>query len=354
MVRRAVKLKEKSARIRRGRADPDIIEIGARAMPQINKALRDRAREVLIEDEVARRAIRLRGNGNERTGPCPVCGGDDRFSINLEKQVWFCRKCQKGGDVISLVKHLDGVEFRDAIETLAGEPGAIRPKPKLATKIVAEYAYTDEHGALLFQSVRYEPKAFKQRCPDGNGGWIPNLNGVRRVLYRLPDVIEAVKRGTTIHIVEGEKDADSLRDLGFAATTNPGGANKWRPEYNEFLHDADVVVTGDHDEPGRKHVQQVAQSLTGVVKRVRVLDLAKHWPQCPDGGDISDWLKSGGDTAQLAAWIESAPEAKKHGPELVSKCASEYKMRSISWLWKHRFAVGKLGLLADCRNAVKG
>src|SRR5262249_56615822 len=97
-------------------------------MPQIDKALRDRAREVLIEDEIARRAIRLRGNGAERTGPCPVCGGDDRFSINTEKQVWFCRKCDARGDVIALGQHLDRVNFHTACQTLAGDPGALRPK----------------------------------------------------------------------------------------------------------------------------------------------------------------------------------------------------------------------------------
>jgi putative DNA primase/helicase len=77
------------------------------------------------------------------------------------------------------------------------------------------------------------------------------------------------------------------------------GAGKWRPEYCETLHSADVVIIGDNDEPGSRHVEQVAAALHGIAKRVRVLDLAKHWPQCPHKGDISDWLAAGGSTDRL-------------------------------------------------------
>jgi len=49
-------------------------------------------------------------------GPCPVCEGTDRFSINTRKQVWNCRGC-RGGKVISLVQHLDGCTFPDAVST---------------------------------------------------------------------------------------------------------------------------------------------------------------------------------------------------------------------------------------------
>ena len=85
----------------------------------------EEARAIRIEDEAARRGIKLRGV-NERSGPCPACGGEDRFSINIKKQLWNCRGCQTGGDVIALVRHLDGVSFEDALEMLAGRPAARR------------------------------------------------------------------------------------------------------------------------------------------------------------------------------------------------------------------------------------
>src|SRR5262249_23138355 len=179
-------------------------------------------------------------------------------------------------------------------------------------KIEATSDYTDETGnKVVHQTVRYpggSTPRFRQRRPDGNGGWIWNLNGIRPVLYRLPDVIAAVAAGQTIHIVEGEKDADNLRDLGLVATTNAMGAGKWNATYNEVLRGADVVIIGDNDEPGRKHVQDVARQLTLVAKRLRVLDLAAHWKECPVKADVSDWIDTGADTNQLIAWIDTAPD----------------------------------------------
>src|SRR6266478_497375 len=89
----------------------------------------DAAKAMRIEDEVASRGIKLVGRA-ERVGPCPVCGGRDRFSINVKKQVWNCRGCAKGGDVVDLVQHLDGVDFNAAVATLCSDerrPIAVKP-----------------------------------------------------------------------------------------------------------------------------------------------------------------------------------------------------------------------------------
>ena len=90
----------------------------------------EQARAVHIEDELARRGIKLNGKVDkvERAGPCPRCGGDDRFSINTKKQVFNCRQCGGRGDVIDLVRWLDGVEFIEACTTLAGPSPAINGK----------------------------------------------------------------------------------------------------------------------------------------------------------------------------------------------------------------------------------
>jgi hypothetical protein len=156
------------------------------------------------------------------------------------------------------------------------------------------YDYTDEDGTLLFQKVR-QPGKFWQRRPDGNGGWINKLDGVRKVIYRLPAVRKAIAAGQRIVCVEGEKDADTLWGLGIAATTSPDGAAKpgqqakWRPEYSEMLRGADLVVMGDNDDAGRAHVEATAAASRGIAARVRTLNLAEHWPACPAGGDVSDW-----------------------------------------------------------------
>jgi hypothetical protein len=105
------------------------------------------ARVKRIEDECAHRGMQLkRTTAVERVGPCPVCGGRDRFSINIRKQVFNCRGCGKGGDVIELVRHVDCCGFTDALEQLTGEKiGGVRPDRVRLTKAKAEAAERRQH-----------------------------------------------------------------------------------------------------------------------------------------------------------------------------------------------------------------
>lgn len=82
----------------------------------------DEARAVTVQDEIDRRGIRLRRAGTEMVGPCPVCGGTDRFGVNIRRNLWNCRKAARGGDAIALVQYLDGADFLGACETLTGRP----------------------------------------------------------------------------------------------------------------------------------------------------------------------------------------------------------------------------------------
>ena len=89
---------------------------------------KDLARATRIERVCDQRGIKLRGK-IERVGPCPICGGNDRFSINIRKQIFNCRGCAVGGDVIALTQFLDGCNFPDAIKTLAGNETPSPPSP---------------------------------------------------------------------------------------------------------------------------------------------------------------------------------------------------------------------------------
>ena len=127
-------------------------------------------------------------------------------------------------------------------------------------EIVGTYDYQDENGKLLHQTVRFEPKEFSQRRPDKNGKWIWNLRGIKPVIYHLPQVQEAIQKGETIFLPEGEKDADNLiSHFRVVATTNPMGAGKWRDRYAQMLNGAkEVVVIADNDSPGQRHAQAIA------------------------------------------------------------------------------------------------
>jgi len=170
-------------------------------------------------------------------------------------------------------------------------------------KIGATYDYRNAGGNLLFQVVRFEPKGFAQRRPVDDG-WVWNLAGVEPVLYRLPELLAADPE-EVVFIVEGEKDANRLCELGLVASTNPGGAGKWRAEFSETFKGRRVIVLPDNDKSGREHGSAVQSSLQGVAAQIRVVTL----PGLPPKGDVSDWLDAGGTPEQLRRLIEE-PEQR--------------------------------------------
>jgi 5S rRNA maturation endonuclease (ribonuclease M5) len=178
--------------------------------------------------------------------------------------------------------------------------------------IEATYDYTDANGKLLYQVVRYSPKTFKTRRPDSKGNWIWNLKGVKRVLYRLPEVLEA-KKSQTIYICEGERDCDNLVKIGLAATTNSGGAEKWQPELSEALTDASIVIIPDKDEPGKRHVAKVVSSLYGKAKCIKILGLPDR--EGHKVKDVSDWLMAGGTKEELQHLASEAAEYRPNNTD---------------------------------------
>lgn len=197
-------------------------------------------------------------------------------------------------------------------------------------KIVATYDYCDEHGQLLYQKVRLEPKSFYIRRQDAYGGWINSKGDTRPVLYRLPDVLKAKTEGKTVFIVEGEKDVDRLRLGGLTATTNidgasePGKRPKWNPAYTDQIAGCSrVVILPDNDPPGKAHAEHIAQQLTGRVDNIRMVAL----PGLPPKGDVSDWLNAGHTIAELLEIIEATEQYKaKHAlPERYSRPSIEIR-----------------------------
>jgi AAA domain/Toprim-like len=152
-------------------------------------------------------------------------------------------------------------------------------KPK--GNIVATYDYSDESGVLLYQVCRLEPKDFRQRQPNGCGGWTWSV-GERRVLYRWSELRQYPN--ATVFVCEGEKDADRVASLGHCATTVACG--KWTDECIKALSGRDCVILEDNDEAGRKKALEAAQALHGQAKSVRIVRL----PDLPEKGDVSDWL----------------------------------------------------------------
>lgn len=149
--------------------------------------------------------------------------------------------------------------------------------------------------------VRYKPKGFSQRRPDGNNDWIWNMKGVNSVPYHLPEIIQSIE---PVMVVEGEKDVENLRRMGFTATTSPMGAGKWKASYNKYLKDKEVILIPDHDQPGYQHCQRIGQSLLGIAGKIKWLEL----PGLEEKEDISDWIEKGNTKEKLLQLIKEAPD----------------------------------------------
>jgi hypothetical protein len=236
---------------------------------------------------------------------CPFHEGAarDSFSVSAETGAWLCFACDRKGGAVEFLMARRGLTKADALKEVRSLVGLAEPE---AWRDTAVYPYLDSSGALLYEVVRRErgsgaarQKTFAQRRPDGRGGWVWNLKGVKRVPYRLPRLAAADR----VFIVEGEKDVHTLEQFGLVATCNSGGAGKWRSEYAEHFREKVVIVIPDNDRPGRAHALDVAENVLPLASSLCIVSL----PGLPEKGDVSDWIDAGGDLAGIEALIGGAP-----------------------------------------------
>lgn len=255
-------------------------------------------------DHVLSKLHGVKRSGSGWTALCPA-HDDHRQSLGVDvgDDGRILLKCYAGCETSDILQAL-GLDWPDLF---ADDPRRAGNGSRRLGRIVKTYDYHDADGRLVLQVVRFDPKDFRQRRPDGAGGWIWNLNGVERVLYRLPELL-AADLTQFVFLVEGEKDADRLIEAGLVATTNPQGAGKWRDSYSETLRGRRVVILPDNDDAGLNHARSVAASLHGVAASVRVLQL----PDLAEKEDVSNWLDAGGTAYEL---LSLANEAEKWEPE---------------------------------------
>jgi hypothetical protein len=173
------------------------------------------------------------------TNPCPICGGYERQPRGESKRchgfisqdgAWArCTREEHAGEAPldektgALIHKLAGdckCGIRHDLASGHERNGQARRRSEQKSRIAKTYDYEDEHRQLLYQTVRYVPKDFRQRRPDGDGGWIWNLQGARLVPYRRPELI-ATAADELVLACAGEKDTDRAYERGFIATTTP-------------------------------------------------------------------------------------------------------------------------------------
>jgi putative DNA primase/helicase len=317
------------------------------------------------------RLPKLNRRGREWRMACPIHHGKrDSFAVEPSTGRWHCFSgCARGGDMIELEISLTGADFRAAKAEVfrtvgrSESPNGNHGRPS-AARIAATYDYTDESGRLLYQSVRMEPKDFRQRRPDGTGGWVWKLDGVVRVPYRLPKLLQA----ETVYLPEGERDVETLEAWGLVASCNPGGSGNSHlyAGWADYFRGRHIVILPDNDEPGRKHAAAVAAALLGAAASVRVVE----FPGLPAKGDVTDWRNAGGTPEQLRELTQAAAllsvealselrarwgltneeptraTARAAAGSIVTRRLSDIDARPVSWLWPGRIARGKVSIIA--------
>lgn len=263
------------------------------------------------------------------------------LSVNTNTGQFNCFGCDKKGSIFRFHMDMYEVDYDTALQELAKKAGITT---ELKKRIVETYNYEDETGNLLYQVVRYDAKGFCQRRPNGDGGWIYDLKGVRLIPYNLPNVLN----DDIVFICEGEKDAENIKRIGFTATCSPMGAGKWKPEYNKYFKDKTVIIFPHNDEAGEKHAQDVTRNLKGSAKSVKVVNL----PDLPEKGDISNWLEEF-DTIeeageQLIDLISKTPEWVSEERKSIIRIGDILQADSdpLKWIIKDLLPEGSITLLS--------
>lgn len=250
-------------------------------------------------------------NGTWGAFPTPGHSPKDRGTTvrdaeNFDDVVFHCHN----GD-------LDWKALKDDCRKRGLLPQRAQPNRPAQIRQTGRYEYTDAHGVTVYQTVRLEKagerKRFIAQRPDGRGGWINNLQGVERILYRLPQVLASRATDEIVYLVEGERKADKLAGWGLVGTAIAFGAQGWSKgarNYVQALAGRTVVILPDNDDPGRKFAETAGAAIKASGGRVAIVAL----PGLPDAGDIMDWS---GNADQLRT-LTAATLAEDDGPPPVT------------------------------------
>ena len=296
-------------------------------------------------ERVLNRLNRVSSAGNGFSACCPA-HDDETPSLSVtQKDDKILVHCHAGCDVEEVVSAI-GLEARDLFEGDKPAKPVARKWSPFDGEVAAIYPYRTRDGALSFEVVRYEmadrshpaygEKTFRQRShqPDhldaGKKGcpasFVWGRQGTPPLLYRLPRVIKAVEQGETVYLCEGEKDVETLEQIGLTATCSPGGActsdnlgKRWTEHMFDTLAGATVVCLPDNDEPGQAFMDLLASRLTRRGANVRVLTL----PGLPPKGDVTDWMEGRGsisDLEKLSAQVDPYPWIPQSADDLIQRC----------------------------------
>lgn len=225
-----------------------------------------------------------------------------------------------------------GMQTKDLFVSEPKPLHAVQPVKRqgVTTTNKVEYVYTDADGKPLYRVMRVDsPGAGKKVWQETRmgQGWSktgPAENSL--VPYRLPELLTGVLHDATIYVVEGEKCADALHHLGLIATTNPGGAGKWKERWAPYFNGARVIVLPDNDDAGRAHAETVTAALRPAACSIVTVTL----PGLPEKGDVADWLAAGNSRLDLLTIVADATESPSAATPEPGK---RVETKTSNWAW---------------------
>lgn len=231
---------------------------------------------------------------------CPA-HSDQQASLTISQNGnKILMRCHAGCDTKSILDAV-GLNFKDLGNY---EPPKWRERLEYGQKkhIEAIYDYKTADEKYLYSKVRFEGKEIRYITVDrDNDTYQYCKTGEIKTLYRLPELVRAVREGYPVYIVEGEKDADTLRKLGYTATT-AGGVNDWRREFSPYFTGAKVIILPDNDEPGLKLKDRIMKDLKYYAHSIRWTVTSEA-----DKGDVTDYIhKEGHSKEDLKQLVEAA------------------------------------------------
>ncbi len=303
--------------------------------------------------------------------PCPVCG-KNTFFVALPGRDWgTCHhpECKKSTRIIKGSSSMHRDTYTPYVPPTPNEQKQ-QPKPKEAARTIVEkreHIYYNEDKTDYLTKVDItaysigKKDVFQSRWDAKTKKWISGkgaLNGVTTTLYdayklkALQAAPQAEKDSTTVYIVEGEKDCETLKKHSLIATTNPMGAGNWMPHYNELLQGLKVVILPDNDKPGRNYASTVFQALQGIAASVKIVKLWEILPSLPESGDdVTDYLKAGGTISAIIEKAETitdepAQDAQDAPLIIANYTAVRDQVSATEWAWMQWIPKGYLTMIA--------
>lgn len=268
--------------------------------------------------------VRFRGDGMSFKCECPS-HADNQNSLNVTQvsDGSILMKCHAGCSAYDIMEEtgLTRVNLGTLKEKNCDWYSSV-PLSNKNDKVVNHYDYYNETGIYLFTKVRIRTIDSKGKVSKRfifgtvTKGKFKMSSGTRpRGMYNIQDVYSAKKaaRGyANVYLVEGEKDVDNLKELGFVATTC-GGAESWVHDYSKHFIGCNVHIIRDNDEAGYKFARRVSRSLKRVAHRVYIIN-----PSDKDKGDITDYIEALGDVKreEKIAQVKNIIAAEKAGNSL--------------------------------------